>query len=141
MLSRIESFRPDEVAVALELIDDAINRPESSGYHAIVAEDGGGLSGYVCFGPTPMTQGTWDLYWIAVDPEAQGRGTGKLLVAALEGLLRERSARIVRIETSSQDAYDGTLAFYERTGFILAGRIPDFYAPGDDILFYYKRLG
>jgi len=105
-----------------------------------VAEDDGVITGYTCFGPTPMTQATWDLYWIAVDPTLQGRGTGKQLVAALEALLLARGGQIVRIETSSQDAYDGTLAFYERTHFTLAGTIPDFYAPGDDILFYYKRL-
>lgn len=142
MLSRIENFRPDEVDVALELIDDAIARPDASGYHALVAHDDadGALLGYICYGPTPMTVHTVDLYWIAVDTALQNRGTGRRLLEDFEDRVRAQGARVVRLETSSQEAYGATLAFYERTGFLLGGRIPHFYREDDDLLMFYKTL-
>jgi ribosomal protein S18 acetylase RimI-like enzyme len=139
LLSEIEQFKPDEVAVALELIDGAL-AGESSGYHVIVALDDQPC-GYVCFGPTPMTQATWDLYWIAVSPKLQGRGTGRALYDAFVECIRARGGRQVRIETSSQESYAKTGGFYERLGFEIAGRLRDFYAPSDDLLLFYRHIG
>lgn len=139
MLRRIEQFKPDEVEVAEELIAASLNDPQGSGYTCLVAEDGA-LVGYICFGPTPMTQATHDLYWIAVDPAVQGRGVGKALYAACAGQIRALGGGQVRIETSSQEAYAATGGFYERLGFTIDGRLRDFYAPGDDLLIFYSKL-
>jgi ribosomal protein S18 acetylase RimI-like enzyme len=142
LLRRIEQFKPDEVGVAEELIEASIRDPEGSGYEAIVILDDAerDLLGYVCFGPTPMTRATWDLYWIAVDPSQQGKGLGKQLFARFADVVRSREGRQVRIETSSQELYAATGGFYERLGFQIAGRLPDFYAPSDDLLIFYRAL-
>lgn len=87
-----------------------------------------------------MTQATYDLYWIAVDPKVQGRGVGTALYEALSAKLAAHGGTQVRIETSSQESYAKTGGFYERLGFDIAGRLPDFYAPGDDLLIYYRKL-
>lgn len=141
LLRRVENFTPEEVGVALELVDGAIRDPRGSGYEVLVfRDDEGTLRGYVCYGPTPLTEGTFDLYWIAVDPDCRGRGVGRLLHDAMLADLRGRGARLVRLETSSQDSYDGTMRFYEALGYEVVSRVKDFYRPGDDLFTLFLRL-
>jgi ribosomal protein S18 acetylase RimI-like enzyme len=140
MLRRIPQFKPGEVAVAEELIEGSIVDPQGSGYESIVAVEDDSVLGYINFGPTPMTRGTWDLYWIAVAPEAQGRGLGHALYGAFVEAIVPRGGAQIRIETSSQESYSGTGAFYERLGFSIDGCLRNFYAPGDDLLIFYRVL-
>jgi ribosomal protein S18 acetylase RimI-like enzyme len=140
LLSRIAQFKPDEVDVALELIDATLADPLGSGYECLVAREDGHVVGYICVGPTPMTEATWDLYWIAVDPDSQGRGIGSRLYAAFASRVQQRAGRQVRIETSSKEIYAATGGFYEKLGFSIDGRLRDFYAPGDDLLIFYRKL-
>ena len=98
------------------------------------------LVGYACFGATPSTDGTYDLYWIAVDPARHGQGAGSRLLDAVEERLRARDGRLVVIETSSRADYSNTRGFYTHRGYRPSARIADFYAPGDDRLILTKRL-
>lgn len=139
LLSRIETFSPQEVVCALELIDAAA-QPNHPDYLAQVAVEGAVVLGYVCYGPTPMTEGTWDLYWIASDPRARGQGVGKKLVASMEAELKRREGRVVRVETSATESYDGTHRFYEATGYKEEARIREFYRRGEDLIILTKRL-
>jgi ribosomal protein S18 acetylase RimI-like enzyme len=97
------------------------------------------LAAWICWGPTPCTLGTYDLYWLAVDPAHQQRGLGAALVREMEHRLIA-SARLIVVETAGRDDYAGTRAFYERCGYRVAARIPDFYAPGDDQVVYVKHV-
>jgi ribosomal protein S18 acetylase RimI-like enzyme len=134
------NFTDDEVQTALELIDEWLQDGDASGYLTYVVEDGAIVHGYVCFGPTPMTAGTYDLYWIAVDPTTQGQGYGRLLLSFAEAEVARRDGQLLLIETSSQVAYGATIRFYERSGYDLAARIPNFYRPGDHKLIYAKTI-
>lgn len=133
-------FREAEVAIALEVIDSFFSHPDRD-YSALGAfTPDGDLIGYVCYGPTPGTARTWDLYWIAVDPTAQCNGVGTLLLQEVERRLARLDARLVIIETSSQPLYHPTRAFYARRGYHEVARVPDFYADGDDRVIFAKRL-
>lgn len=133
-------FRPAEVDIALEVFDGAVQRPGAD-YHAVGAYDESGrLIGFACYGPTPGTEATWDLYWIAVDPGTYRRGTGRALMAASERAMSEAGARLVVVETSSRADYRPTRAFYQALAYAVAARIPDYYAPHDDLIVYTKRL-
>ena len=88
---------------------------------------------------TPCTAGTYDLYWMAVDPAVQHAGVGTVLVAEMERQLLGR-ARLVVVETAGRAAYDATRAFYQARGYRPTARIPDFYSPGDDLVVYTKSL-
>jgi len=135
-------FVPDEIKVAEELIDIYLSQPGQQDYQIVVAEDGKGkVTGYMTYGPTPLTEGTWDLYWIAVSPEVQGQGYGQLLVRYLENEVKKKGGRLVIIETSSQPKYLPTRKFYEKLGYREMARIPDFYRPGDDRVIFGKYLG
>jgi GNAT superfamily N-acetyltransferase len=96
--------------------------------------------GYACFGLTPMTEAAYDLYWLVVRDGVRGRGVGATLFAAVEEELRQRRGHVIRVETSSLEGQGGARRFYEKTGFKLAGAIPDFYRAGDDLLVFAKVL-
>lgn len=131
-------FRDDEVPVALEVFDGAVGG--SPDYIALGATVDERLVGWICWGPTPCTLGTYDLYWMAVDPTLQGSGIGAALLRAMEGRLAG-SARLIVVETAGRPDYRPTRAFYEARGYRKAAIIPDFYAPGDDQVVYVKALG
>lgn len=152
-------FSDAEVAVGLELFDDAISHqrphgstplapspsanerdsdPDYSVLGAFTPDDE--LVGYACWGPTPGTDRTCDLYWIAVHPSAHGAGIGSRLLSKVERRLQARHARMLIVETSSRSAYAPTRAFYERRGYTESARVRDFYAPGDDRIILAKRL-
>ena len=134
-------FNDREIATALELVDEALEKGgEASGYLFAVLEEGLRVKGYACYGPTPLTQGVYDLYWIVVDPEDQGKGFGRLLVEHVEADVLSRGGRMILIETSSQESYGATVHFYERSGYERAARIRNFYRIGDDKLIFSKDL-
>jgi ribosomal protein S18 acetylase RimI-like enzyme len=133
-------FKPFEVAVAEELIDSYLNDPPGSGYHILVAQVDSNVQGYVCYGPTPLTEGTWDIYWVAVAQARQDRGIGSALMKSAEKEILKAKGRLAIIETSSTPTYEKTRNFHTSQGYELVARIPDFYAPGDDKLILQKRL-
>lgn len=152
ILEGTHSFSPAEVEVALELFDDALAAPAASAvatavrtaapdYELLGAFDADReLLGYACFGPTPGTDRTWDLYWIATDANRHGEGVGSSLLHGVEELLARRGSRLLVAETSSRDDYDRTRRFYRGRGYAEAARLRDFYARGDDRIVYVKRL-
>lgn len=105
-----------------------------------VAERDSVIIGYVCYGPTSMTQGTFDLYWIASSPSVRGQGVGAALIAAMEGDLRRRNGRLIRVETSAMEAYGPTRGFYAAMQYREECRFRDFYKPGEDLIVLAKRL-
>ena len=140
MLRNIPEFKPVEVDIAEEVLDSYLCDSIRSGYHVFVAEVGSSIAGYICYGPTPLTEGTWDIYWLAVVPDQQSQGIGKALLTFAEGNIKETKGRLALIETSSKPEYEATRRFHLAQGYELACRIADFYAPGDDKLVFQKRL-
>jgi len=137
------NFNDIEIATALELFEEAIEEGEESGYIFAVLETGDAdtkVRGYACYGPVPLTQGVYDLYWIVVDPSSQKTGLGQRLIQYVEQDILGRGGRMILIETSSQETYGATIRFYERSGYHLAARIRNFYKIGDDKLVYQKEL-
>jgi len=98
------------------------------------------MLGYACFGSHPLTQGTYDLYWIVVDPVAQGRGIGHALLARVEAEVQARGGRLLLVETSGTPAYASARRLYETSGYRCEAIVHDFYAPGDDLLIFSKDL-
>lgn len=133
-------FKPSEVAVAEELIDSYLDDPSCSDYHILVAEVDSIVAGYICYGPTPLTEATWDIYWVAVARASQDQGVGSALMKSAEKDIMEAKGRLSIIETSSTPAYEKTRNFHFTQGYEAICRIPDFYAPGDDKLILQKRL-
>ena len=150
ILTATDAFSADEISVALELFDLATATFDGSvirgaedaldDYEFVGAFDGGSLLGFACFGRTPSTDGTYDLYWLAVDPAAQGCGAGRAIADWVAIELASRGARLLLAETSSRTAYESARAFYARNGYAEVARVRDFYAPDDDRILLTTRL-
>ena len=133
-------FHPEEVAVAEELVVEWLQKGEASGYHFIMADHYGRLAGYACFGPIPCTASSYDLYWIAVHPDFQGRGLGRRLLLETERRIKAAGGSRIYVDTSQRVQYASTRAFYESCGYRLETVLKDFYAVGDGKAIYCKSL-
>ena len=140
LVSSTGFFNAAEADVAADLVTERLTKGIRSGYHFVLAERGSTLVGYACYGPIFGTQGSFDLYWIAVAPEEQGRGMGAQVYARAEAAMRRAGAKHIYADTSSSDRYAGTRGFYQRLGFEEQARLADFYAPGDGKIVYVKAL-
>jgi len=140
LLVETDVFTPEEIDIALELIQAVLDKADQKDYVIRVCEEGGEVEGYYCVGPTPVTASTFDLYWIAVKPSSQGKGIGKKLMAHAEELIQSLGGRLVVAETSSTQRYDKTRQFYLNTGYTELARIREYYRAGDDLVVYGKYL-
>jgi len=124
-------FREEEVATAVELLDESLAGDDD--YQFVGAFEDDELVGYACWGPTPGTAATYDLYWIAVDRERQGAAWVELL-NEVERRLMADGCRLIVVETSSRADYGPTVDFTKTRGYTRTATIPAYYAPGDDLV-------
>jgi len=137
----ISIFTPEEVECVDELWDEnQAEGADASGYYFIVDKENGQVLGYACYGPRALTDRTYDLYWIAVGPNARRGGVGRGLLAATEEAVRKLGGRLLIVETSGLPKYEATRAFYHATGYTLEATLKDFYSDGDDLVIFTKRL-
>jgi len=140
IVSTTPEFDEMDRVVAEELVDAYLADGTESGYHILVAEADARVSGYVCYGPTPLTEDTWDVYWIAVAREKHGKGIGTALLTAAESNIKKAKGRMILIETESHTSYEKTQQFYFKRGYTVVCNIPDFYKVGHGKLVYQKLL-
>lgn len=136
LLASTPELTKDEVAVALELFDASVDGDET--YRLSFDFDGDDLRGYACYGPTPLTRATWDLYWIVVAQKHRRGGVGKRLIAEVEREIAAARGHLVRVETESSEPYAATRAFYDALGYERLATIRDFYDEGRDLVLYGK---
>jgi ribosomal protein S18 acetylase RimI-like enzyme len=133
-------FHSYEIDVATELIKEWLSKGPDSGYHFIFSDSKGSLAGYCCYGATPCTLSSYDIYWIAVHPDFQKKGLGKKIFCEAELLIRKAQGTRIYIDTSQSEKYIPTRKFYERVGFKQVALLEDFFAPGDGKIIYCKIL-
>lgn len=133
-------FHDGEIEVAREVLDEALSKGPTGHYQSFTLLAAGAPAGWICYGPTPCTTGTFDIYWIGIGADHQGRGFGRALLEHVEMLIRKAKGRTLIIETSGRPLYDSTRGFYLKTGYKEAARIPDFYDRGDARVIYVKSL-
>jgi ribosomal protein S18 acetylase RimI-like enzyme len=133
-------FYPEERKIALELLTERLRIGKRSGYSFVFAERAGRLLGYCAWGKVPLTRDSYDLYWIAVAPEAQGQGLGRALMSRVERAVARRGGGGLYIETSSRRVYDRTRRFYREAGYRTMARLRGFYAPKDHKIMFCKVI-
>jgi aminoglycoside 6'-N-acetyltransferase I len=138
-----KNFNEEEIKVAMELVDIYLENGEQKDYEFFVdrnEENNNIVNGYVCIGPRPMTDGTYDLYWIAVNPNIQSKGIGSKLIKYIEEHIKEKNGRLVWIETSGKPSYEKERKFYEKNMYDKLAEIKDFYRVNDSLIIYGKYL-
>ena len=139
--ARAGVFSQEEIDCVPEMFHEYLTYgTEGSGYHFIVYRDGGQVLGFAIYGPRDLTNGVFDLYWIAVDPEARFKGVGRALLTASEEAVRARGGRMLIAETSGTPDYASTRKFYLRMGYENEATIKDFYSVGDDLKIFTKHV-
>jgi ribosomal protein S18 acetylase RimI-like enzyme len=133
-------FTTEEAEMVKQLLDYYFRTPEQDEYIFITGEEDGAPVGFACYGRIALTQKNFELNWIATDQSAVRRGVGTQLLKAVEDLSRERGGRFLNLETSSTEPYAAARAFYERHGYTVVARIPDYYADDDGMLIFRKML-
>ena len=134
-------FSQEEIECVSELWDEYLTSgPNECGYNFIVYRDGDRVLGFACYGPRDLTYGTFDLYWIAVEPAVRCNGVGRALLTASEEAVRQQGGRMLIAETSGTPHYETTRKFYIRMGYENEATIKDFYAVSDDLMIFTKRM-
>lgn len=133
------AFNHTEVAIVREMLDTFFH-PEPRDDHTFVVYRNGthAVVGFACYGPTPLTDRIWDLYWICVDRDHQKNGIGTVILQQVEQAVCNQGARAIYLETSDSPTYEPAREFYERNGYELLARIDEFYAPGEGKVIYRK---
>lgn len=133
-------FKPLEIQALGEVLDDYHATNQALGHRSVTECEGDRIRGFAYFAPAAMTDATWYLYWIAIDKSLHRSGIGAQLMAYLEEEIRHANGRLLLIETSSLDHYRPTRSFYVKRGYQQAGVISDFYADGDSMVIFAKRM-
>jgi len=134
-------FNRGEIQVALEVIDAALNEAGGKDYQVFCAFDNDrNISGFICFGPIPMTDRCYDLYWIKVDEAASRKGVGGRLLEFMEEFVAREGDRRIYVETSSTEPYQAARSFYEKHGYRLVCSLKDFYREGDHKMIFMKEV-
>ncbi len=133
-------FKPMEVEALREVLDDYHDGARDVGHRCVTYVEEGRILGFAYYAPTAMTDRTWHLYWIAVTKKTQSRGIGQALMAHVERDVRAENCRLLLIETSSLPHYEATRRFYRKLGYEQACVQPDYYADGDDMVVFRKRI-
>jgi len=140
LIERAGVFGPMDVECVRELLRDYFCLPDRGGYEFLIYRRDGHILGMACYGHTPLTEGTFDLYWLCVAPEGRRAGIGRTLMAEVEAAIHQAGGRLLVVETSGTPAYRPAREFYQASGFRRQATIPDFYSPGDDLVIYTKRF-
>jgi len=137
----IKQFSQEDVSCIEDLWKESLHgETDIDRYHFIIARDTKQVAGFACYGHRPLTEGTYDFYWLGVDPSFQKQGIGKALMEYVETEIRNKKGYLLIIETSSLEAFSLPRAIYTSFGYQQAAQIPDFYKPGDNLVIYTKKL-
>jgi len=141
LLEQRGTFNKKEIEVAVELVNEALRFPERDEYCVACAIDPtDSLAGYICFGPIPMADDCYDLYWIVVDKKYSRKGVGGKLLQSFEDYVMSKHGRRIYVDTSSGAAYNAARLFYEKHGYQLVSVLEDFYQKGGSKMIYMKEI-
>jgi ribosomal protein S18 acetylase RimI-like enzyme len=133
-------FSEAEIEVAVELVQERLNKGVESGYYFLFAEQNQKVAGYSCFGPIPCTVESYDIYWIAVQQKLRRSGLGVEILKNVEERIREMGGKRIYVETSSRQQYRPTRSFYSRCGYRREATLENFYSSGDHKVIYLRVL-
>ncbi len=137
LAKKLEMFDSDGLELIKATLSDYLDGNSNDLWFSADDND---LVGVVYCAPEPMTSGTWNVLMLLVSPDRQRQGYGSALMSYVEQTLLDRGERLLIVETSSLDEFEGARKFYSKCGFNEEARIRDFYAGGEDKIVFSKTL-
>lgn len=132
-------FEPNQTEELAQMLDEYFQGDRDRPDFWLVDDDNG-LVGVAYVAPERMTEGTWNLYLIAVHPDDRRQGRGRTLLRHVEQTLVKRGARMLLVETSGLESFEYVRAFYRKSGYDEEARIREFYTAGEDKIVFRKVL-
>jgi ribosomal protein S18 acetylase RimI-like enzyme len=133
-------FRPAEIVALREVLDDYHSSTRQLGHRSVTYDKEGQTAGFAYYAPAAMTDRTWYLYWIVVAKIFHNTGIGSELLRHVEEDVGRHNGRLLFIETSSQEHYHLTRRFYLKHAYERVAVLHGYYADGDDMVIFAKRL-
>lgn len=141
LLRQTTVFNEREISVAIEIADLVLMKRDNGEYQVFCYYDSEDqFMGYICFGPIPMTDSSYDLYWIAVDKKVRGKGVASALVRFMEEQVRRQGGEKIYVDTSTTPQFGAARVFYEKHGYQCVSVLDDFYREGDHKIIFMKVL-
>ena len=122
-----------------DMIHDYLNDQASEDIW-LTATNGGIPIGVMYCAPEKLTEGTYNLYAMAIHKDYQGQGIGTEMIKYLENLLRQAGHRLLLVETSSLPVYTLTRRFYRKCTFEEEAVIRDFYREDEHKVIFWKKI-
>lgn len=114
-----------------EMISDYFNNADTQDiWFTCLADDKPVAIGYCV--PEKFTDSTYNLLAIRVAQDSQWKGIASEMMKYIEQILKDKEARILIVETSSDNAQIGARRFYKQVGYIQEADIRDFWKNGED---------
>jgi ribosomal protein S18 acetylase RimI-like enzyme len=135
-----EVFAPADIDALRGVLDDYHKGQDVEDHRAITFEEHGQVIGFAYYARAPMTDRTWDLWWIVVGKQTQARGVGGKLLHHVEDDVKAHQGRLLLLETSSLPSYEKTRRFYLKHGYDVLAVLADYYADGHDMVIFRKRM-
>jgi len=123
-----------------EMFAESWLHPRPDAYRWLIAAEDGAVRGFACYGQESLTKHTWDLFWICLHADARGRGFGRMLIGEAVHQAAAAGGKVMVIYTSSSAAYAPARKLYTAAGFTPTSEVPDYYADGDNLLIFWRRL-
>jgi ribosomal protein S18 acetylase RimI-like enzyme len=133
-------FKPQEIEVAVDLVEVRLKNGEGCGYQFLFLEIEGRSVAFGCYGEIPCTSKNYSLYWIAVENNYRGKGLGQNLLEKIESDIKSHSGRGIYVETSTKEQFAASIAFYEKCDYQLQAVIDGFYDLNNHKAIHYKKL-
>lgn len=122
-----------------EMISDYLNNPDSEEIWFTYIDNNKPIAIGYCV-PEKFTEGTYNLLSLGVLKEWQGKGIASEMLNYIEQELKQKGARILIIETSSDVAQLPARSLYLKNQYAQEAVIRDFWKDGEDKIVFWKKL-
>ena len=133
-------FEPSQTEELAKMLDQHFNGGTEN-QDLWFTDDDNDVVGVAYVAQERMTEGTWNLYLIAIHPDRQRQGRGVALLRHVEQVLADCGERVLLVETSGLESFEYVRSFYRKSGYNEEARIREFYKTGDDKIIFRKALG
>ncbi|MBN1263210.1 MAG: GNAT family N-acetyltransferase [Candidatus Pacebacteria bacterium] len=124
----------------LKILREDLKTGDNKSHFKFVAVDKEQVVGFISLATCYATDYSWQVNWLAVHPDFQRLGVGRLLINFLFQKAKKLGLKRLFVETCSCQGEKPARLFYQKHGFKKIARLPDFYARKHSKVIYLKNI-